>query len=317
MSARTGAAAGHVGHFHEAGFYDSDGELAGLVVPFVEEGVAAGEPVLIADPEPGAWRFLARFADTPGVSLVARDGRICTPARAIDTYRQRFVSELREGAGQIRLTGARSEAADAERFAGWDRFESAVNTQWADFPLWSLCLYDTRTTPSEVIDVVERTHPFILTTASGRRPSPRYECRLSATLPVSLDPLESSPPTAELTDPTALEARDVLRSLARAAVPSATLEDLLIGVAEGVTNALRHGSPPTTVRIWAAADRVVVTVHDTGPGPADPLSGLAPGSHDLADGGLGLWLTHLLDIGAALVYGDDGFSLRLRSVTAS
>src|SRR5213596_3424618 len=44
---RTGAARGHVGHFHEAGFYGSDAEFAALIVPFVEEGVAAGEPVII------------------------------------------------------------------------------------------------------------------------------------------------------------------------------------------------------------------------------------------------------------------------------
>src|SRR5437868_1503119 len=44
---RAGAARGRVGNFHEAGFYGSDAEFAALIVPFVEEGVAAGEPVII------------------------------------------------------------------------------------------------------------------------------------------------------------------------------------------------------------------------------------------------------------------------------
>jgi len=44
---RTGAASSHIGHFHEAGFYSSDAEFASLIVPFVEEGLAAGEPVII------------------------------------------------------------------------------------------------------------------------------------------------------------------------------------------------------------------------------------------------------------------------------
>ena len=44
---RTGAARGQVGHFHEAGFYGSDAEFAALIVPFAEEGIAAGEPVII------------------------------------------------------------------------------------------------------------------------------------------------------------------------------------------------------------------------------------------------------------------------------
>ena len=37
---RTGAAAGHVGYFHEAVCYDSDEHLLGVVVPFLLDGVA-------------------------------------------------------------------------------------------------------------------------------------------------------------------------------------------------------------------------------------------------------------------------------------
>ena len=44
---RTGAARGQAGHFHEAGFYGSDIEFRALIVPFAEEGIAAGEPVII------------------------------------------------------------------------------------------------------------------------------------------------------------------------------------------------------------------------------------------------------------------------------
>jgi hypothetical protein len=44
---RTGAARGHTGHFHEAGFYRSDAEFGALIVPFAEEGIAVGEPVIL------------------------------------------------------------------------------------------------------------------------------------------------------------------------------------------------------------------------------------------------------------------------------
>ena len=44
---RTGAARGQAGHFHEAGFYASDAEFRALIVPFAEEGIAAGEAVII------------------------------------------------------------------------------------------------------------------------------------------------------------------------------------------------------------------------------------------------------------------------------
>jgi anti-sigma regulatory factor (Ser/Thr protein kinase) len=93
----------------------------------------------------------------------------------------------------------------------------------------------------------------------------------------------------------------------------------MIGVTEAVTNAQRHGRPPVTVRIWAAGDRVVVTVHDTGRGPADPLAGLVPvpsstpGRHL----GLGLWVTHQLDIEVTLRHASDGFTVRLRRLPGS
>jgi len=52
------------------------------------------------------------------------------------------------------------------------------------------------------------------------------------------------------------------------------------------------------VRIWAGSGRILVHVHDTGPGPADPLAGLVsvwagPG---LPEGGL--WLVHMLGLDA-------------------
>jgi hypothetical protein len=61
--------AGHEGHamstvpaswperFHEVGFYRSDAEFRALIVPFVEDGVAAGQPVIIGyDDRPARWR---------------------------------------------------------------------------------------------------------------------------------------------------------------------------------------------------------------------------------------------------------------------
>jgi anti-sigma regulatory factor (Ser/Thr protein kinase) len=82
---------------------------------------------------------------------------------------------------------------------------------------------------------------------------------------------------------------------------------------EGVRNALHHGVPPTTVRIWATPDRVVVSVRDHGPGPADPQAGLVPASHRAAKPGLGLWVLHQLDLDVALIDSGEGFTIRLRA----
>jgi anti-sigma regulatory factor (Ser/Thr protein kinase) len=69
------------------------------------------------------------------------------------------------------------------------------------------------------------------------------------------------------------------------------------------------------VRIWTAPDRIVISVHDQGHGPADPLAGLVPAASSTATLGLGLWLIHQLDIDVALKHADDGFTVRLRGAT--
>ena len=56
----------------------------------------------------------------------------------------------------------------------------------------------------------------------------------------------------------------------------------------------------------------MVHVHDRGPGPANPLAGLLLPAANLADAELGLWLTHQLGIDVALIFSDDGFTVRLR-----
>ena len=65
---------------------------------------------------------------------------------------------------------------------------------------------------------------------------------------------------------------------------------------------------------WTGPDRVVVRVHDHGPGPADPLTGLVPAPGGSAGAGFGLWLIHqFTNIDIALLAAADGFTVRLRA----
>jgi anti-sigma regulatory factor (Ser/Thr protein kinase) len=166
-----------------------------------------------------------------------------------------------------------------------------------------------------VVGVVERTHPRIVSPSGDRRESGRYQDVLVFDgLPYVPDPLEGSAPVAELVNRPAADARHTLAWIARGRVPAPVLRDLLIGVTEAVTNAYHHGRPPVTVCIWRAGDRVVVTVHDTGHGPADRLAGLVPVPSSTPDRrlGMGLWVTHQLDIDVTLRHAGDGFTVRLR-----
>jgi anti-sigma regulatory factor (Ser/Thr protein kinase) len=315
---RTGAARGQVGHFHEAGFYGSDAEFRALIVPFVEEGVAAGEPVIIGYDGRKSALLRSWLADPSAVEFISDKGLYATPARAIAAYRRLFEFHVAMGAGQIRIAGDVPHPGNGGRFEGWDRYESAVNTVWQDFPVWGRCLYDTATAPQAVLDIVERTHPRIVSPAGDRRASDRYQDVLVFEgLPYAPDPLEDSTPTIELVNRSAADARHALTQIGPGRIPGTTLDDLLIGVSEAVSNAQRHGRPPATVRIWATPARIVVTVHDKGRGPADHLAGLvpAPGNTPGRGLGLGLWAMHQLDIDVALRHADNGFTVRLRGGT--
>ena len=300
------------GRFHEAGFYRSDAEFGALIVPFVEEGVAAGQPVILAYDDRKANLLRSWLSDPDAVTFITGDTVYVTPARAIASYWQRFEQFTAAGAPQIRIAGDVPHEGNGGRFAGWDRYEAAVNTVWDQFPVWSRCLYDATTAPARVLDVAERTHPRLVLPSGHYQPSHRYQTTADfEPLPPDPDPLEQSAPAIEMADPAEAQVRHAVTGIARGHLPDSALQDLVLGASEAVSNARRHGRLPVTVRIWAASGRVVTRVHDTGPGPLDPLAGLVPASKRRDREGAGLWLIHMLGLDAAMIRSADGFTVRL------
>jgi anti-sigma regulatory factor (Ser/Thr protein kinase) len=298
--------------FHEVGFYHSDAEFRALIVPFIEEGVAAGQPVIIGYDERKASLLRSWLDDPAAVTFIADNSLYATPARAIASYWQMLEQHTAAGAPQIRIAGDVPHEGNGGRFAGWDRYESAINTVWDQFPVWSRCLYDATTAAPRVLDIAARTHPRIVLPSGQYESSDRYQDPADfEPLPPAPDPLERSAPAIEMADPSAAQVRQAVTSIGRGQVPDTALHDLVTGVSEAISNARRHGRPPVTARIWAASGRILVRVHDTGPGPADPLAGLVPAWARPGLGGAGLWLMHILDLDAALIRSGDGFTVRL------
>jgi anti-sigma regulatory factor (Ser/Thr protein kinase) len=311
---RTGAARGYVGNFHEAGFYRSDAEFLALIVPFVTDGLAAGEPVVIGYDARKCDLLRATLPRSDGVTYIADASLYASPARAIEAYRKQFERHLAAGAGQIRIAGDVPHEGNGGRFAGWDRYESAVNCVWQDYPVWSRCLYDAMTVSDDVRDVVERTHRRLVTADGGAGASPGYQdVAQFERLPPPPDPLEATAPTVDLTNISLKQTRRRVSDIARGRISPTALDELRFALSEAVVNAELYGRPPMTVRIWAGEDRIVVHVHDTGPGPADPLTGLVPLPDDATGAGQGLWLSHQLDDVDIALISTDGFTVRLRS----
>src|SRR5215831_5652645 len=239
---RSGAARGQVGNFHEAGFYGSDAEFRALIVPFAEEGIAAGEPVIIGYDDRKSGLLRSWLSDPSAVEFIVDNSLYATPARAITTYQRLFDFHRTMGAAQIRIAGDVPHPGNGRRFEGWDRYEYAINTVWRDCPVWSRCLYDTATAPAVVLDAAERTHPRIVSPSGDRHLSGRYQSVSQfQALAVAPDPLEQTPPVIELTDSSAAGVRHALTQVGRGRVADAVLDDLLLGTSEAVSNAVLYG----------------------------------------------------------------------------
>ncbi|MEV6639252.1 sensor histidine kinase [Amycolatopsis sp. NPDC051371] len=300
------------GYDHAAVQYRSDAELLAVAVPFLEAGLTAGEPTFVSlEPDHAE---LVRRALTPsaGAQYLATDDFYVRPAAAIKSYREMMAGLVAGGAAGIRIFGEIPRKAIDTSWDWWARYEATVNHAYDEFPLRSMCAYDTRTTPRHVLDDVARTHPFVATPGGGHHSNTGYvdpPAFLTGPRPMTLHPIQHTAPLVELADPQPSAARHAVLGIAKTDLPVAEVDDLVLAVSEIVDNSVRHGRPPVTMRVWADADHVVVTVHDAGEGPGDPFAGLLPADRQV--GGRGLWIAHQICSQVTLHRDETGFTARL------
>ncbi|MGK2930702.1 MAG: anti-sigma factor RsbA family regulatory protein [Acidimicrobiales bacterium] len=302
---------------HHALLYDSDVSFVDAVVPFVQEGVDAGEPVLLGLTEAKVG-LLARHHDLGHELVLIQDLEYANPVKTIHRWLSEFGALVGGGAPGIRALGEVPHPGTGGDWYQWVRYEAIINRAFADVALWSLCPYDERVTPPEVLADVACTHPF-LTTVDGHRPSAWYEDEAAflERLPRRPGLGDVRPPDRVFHDPMPHEARHHLIGLTDGmGLDPDAVDDLHVAVSELVSNARHHGDDPVTVRVWTEPDRLEVTVTDRGAGPADPCVGWIPPADPAAiGGGRGLWLTHQLALTLDVWReADEGFTARLSIV---
>jgi anti-sigma regulatory factor (Ser/Thr protein kinase) len=287
------------GHLHDALLYDSAAELTAAAVPFLLEGLAAGEAAVIAASARTAGILREALDDEPRVQVLERSAvyRKRTPT-AITAFRRLAEQRSAEGIGRVRVVGEVDFGSTEREWLEWQRYEAVINDALAAWPLWGLCVFDTQRLPDQVLDSALRTHPNLVT-PEGRGANPLFSDpgRYLRSLPVPREPLEDTPPrlaASDVADFIGLR-HTVAAELAALHAPRELLEDFLIAMDEMTSNAVRHGQPPVDVRLWISADRVVCTITDRGPGWGDPFAGYGPAhGEDLSHGGMGLWLARQL-----------------------
>jgi len=314
---RDGRGAGFV---HHANIYGSDDEFLAMAVPFVEDGLARGEPVLVTTTSANLALLgaaLGGAARTVDYAESAYFGRR-PPQRvaAFHRYWSRHAGAVGDGHVRILAEPVWPGRSPAEVLA-WKRMESGLNVLLAGTNIWMICPYDRRAAAPDVVAAATRTHP-VRVDGCDVHDCPDYVDPPAFALACDADPLPDPPPDAARHGVDG-DLRAPRRFLAaQAAAHGLTGEPaslLLVAAVEVVTEAIERGSGRATVSVWEEFGSLVVDVDDQAGGGAeelaDPFAGYRQPGLD-ADPQDGLWLARQLCDAVDIRAGERRRTVRLR-----
>jgi anti-sigma regulatory factor (Ser/Thr protein kinase) len=276
---------------HPALFYRDAREYLDATVPFVRDGLAAGEPVAVAAPPAklGLLRTaLGGAADAVHFVDMTRAGR--NPGRIIPAVLRTFC-DARPPGGPARIIGEPIWPGRTElEYPACVQHEAMINAAFADRAVTILCPYDSARLAPDVLADAHATHPVVIE-AGRERLSDRYAP--DHVVALSNAPLPEPRYAAAFTfDNERL--RDARQFAVRLAggfgMTGARLDDLALAVSELTTNSVVHGGGSGTIRLWTEDDHVVCEVRDGGR-LTDPMAGRRPPPTG-RPGGRGLLMVH-------------------------
>ena len=291
------AAPAEGGFRHESLLYVGDDEFLTGTAPFIEEGLEAGEPVLVAvgprrreliEQALGACRAKVGFLDMHAL------GR--NPARIIPAW-QRFLASAAPGGGPVRGIGEPIwPGRSAAELAECDRHEALLNLAFGTGRAWSLlCPYDAERLDAEVLEGARRNHP-LLAGAAGVHVSDAHVAPGEAPGPFE-GALPAPRGTVEHTDFTSPHGLAPMRTWLSAWATAAPLsadrvKQLVFAVNELASNSVCYGGGRGTLRAWREDGTAMCEVTDAGH-IEQPLAGrIDPAPAQPA--GRGLWLVNQL-----------------------
>ncbi len=301
-----------VGGFeHIAFFYSSEAEYVDVIGEFVEEGLALGEPTLIAVPT-DKIEFLGGILSDHSLEIGIIDVNLLgrNPAR-LNTVFERFYEENKSFRTRIvceqswpgRLATESLEVA---------RHEAISNIALEGRMCTMLCPYDYANLKATVVFDAARTHPAIVH-GGITQPSPDFTdpyalCNSDA---FSLDPPPDGCRLFEIGYSPLISYRMKIRAGASAAgLDSGKTADLVLAFNEAATNTMVHGNGWGEVRTWSDSGQFVCEVADKG-----LIDNLLVGLRlpdPYADNGRGLWLANQLCDLVQIRSGSRGTTVRLR-----
>lgn len=302
---------------HGAAVVGSEAELLAVALPFLDEGLRAGDLVALTCP-PDTVDLIcrelgeraSRVESDPRMSLLG--SRAPDALTMCSRYLERAVAE---GSGRLRVVAEVDFGSEPADWREGQRFESVYNRLMVGAPVAAVCIYDQRRLPAPVVAGAVATHPQLVG-GTAWSPNGRFQDpgTFVPSLPLPREPVEDGDPVFSVDDaPTLAGLRHQLGAVIASRVPERDQQgDLHLGASEIAANAFRHGVRPVAARVWAEGDRLVCVISDRGTSYRDPFSGFAPAhGTDLSRGGMGLWLARKLWDHVDLLPDDSGLTVRL------
>ncbi|SDE98310.1 Anti-sigma regulatory factor (Ser/Thr protein kinase) [Blastococcus aurantiacus] len=295
MSTRGSSATAPTAFTHEVLLYRDDATFLAGLLPFLHEGLAFDEEVVVA--EPPDRQELLRTALGPAAAAVrwldvTELGR--NPGRLIDACTT-LLAEATAAGRRLRGVGESAWPGrhDAE-YAECRLHELLLGTAFADGPPWRLlCPYDQVRLPRDVRTGALLSHPLVATPTGGR-PSTSFSPDAAAAdfgtpLPPPHEGVLRGTYGPEDLRPTRRTVASFARSCGLSVERSEALE---LAAAELATNSVRHGGGSGSLAMWRTDDAAVVEFSDRGQ-LTEPLAGRRPPGAERS-GGWGLYLVNQL-----------------------
>ncbi|TWF75348.1 anti-sigma regulatory factor (Ser/Thr protein kinase) [Pseudonocardia hierapolitana] len=285
---------------HAAALFESGDDLRRRVVPFVRDGLAAGESVVaVVSGRAAAQLRRGLGADERDIRWQVPDVSYRSLGPMYNGLR-RYLAGQYEAGNRIRLIAENDTTSSAARTAAYLRFEAASNHVLGTYGFPWVCLYDRRRHSPDVLDAVRQVHPLLVGSDGRSAPSSDYvppETYLRAHPgPLSVVPPE---PPVDFWVTTVGQFGAARRAVAEAGgmlgLTEETGDDFELATAEALSNALRHGERPCRIRVWATPHHVVMRVDDQGLGDDITTKGFhPPDPANVHVGGMGVWMIRQL-----------------------
>ncbi|NIH79849.1 sensor histidine kinase [Amycolatopsis viridis] len=300
------------GFVHEALFYSSPHEYLSGLVPFLTEGLAAGDPVAAAVPGPNLALLreaLGDDADRVHLLDMSEEGR--NPGRIIPQVLRGF-ADRHPDAARVRIVGEPIWAGrSAAEYPACAQHEALINPAFDGRDVTIVCPYDTSALDPVAIADAYVTHPLIRQSGLLRDSETYAWDELVTRYNDKLEPAVGAVRYL-VREPGQLSgARHTLAASAREYGLSETrADDLKLIVTELASNSLMHAGTPCELNLWREGDELVCSAADGGH-LGDPLAGRRP-PQDGQLSGRGLLLVNDMADLVRMYRGPDGTTIQVR-----